>query len=89
MNKRSRGSTRITSFVANGPSIGLSAASLEDARATVAQYFEQLGKVGQRPRLASTAGTSAAPPVQLRIYTPPGAGKKPAILSIFTAVALS
>ncbi|WP_210243413.1 alpha/beta hydrolase [Mesorhizobium sp. B2-4-14] len=82
MNGESLVDPELRPFLANGPSVGLSAASLADARATAQQYFEQQGMALEQPRLAVTADMNGAPPVQLRIYAPPSAGQKPAILNI-------
>jgi acetyl esterase len=69
-------------FLAGGANGALTDASLEDARATATQYFEQMGLTREAPRLEYTPGSTVGPPVQLRIYAPPGTGPKPAIFNL-------
>jgi acetyl esterase len=69
-------------FLLQGAGLGLTADNLADVRAMVEQSFGQLGMVGEAPRIVTVAGPPGTPPIQLRIYTPPGTGPKPAIYNI-------
>ncbi|MGQ3215329.1 MAG: alpha/beta hydrolase [Shinella sp.] len=69
-------------FLLGGAGFGLNAGNLADVRAAVEQSFGQMGMIGEAPRIVDVAGPAGGPPVQLRIYTPPGAGPRPAIYNI-------
>ncbi len=69
-------------FLLEGSGIGLNADNLADVRAAVEQSFGQMGMVGEAPRIVEVAGPAGGRPVQLRIYTPSGAGPRPAIYNI-------
>jgi acetyl esterase len=82
MNAESRLDPELRPFLAAGPSVALTDAGLEEARATTTQYFQHLGLAREAPRLEHTPGSATGPPVPLRIYAPPGPGPKPAIFNL-------